>query len=228
MIPAPSVVPIVPRSERDVPRPRAQSIGAVLLVAGAVSMLFVPAGPLAQCGVWAFEGATQTYLLLSVVVAAGLALLVRLPKCSAVAPALALGAALPMLGAALASWGGFLQGSCAPSDSLAVLLVVESAGALAVASCSTWLLYARDEIEPWYGTRGVVVSSILGALIVFIGMGVDLAGVRGGGELTSGAFFVSGPLVWAAVVALCGWLRRTPAIALTTCSFVQVTWLLLR
>jgi hypothetical protein len=133
-----------------------------------------------------------------------------------------------MLGAAVASWGGFLQGSCSSTDSLAVLLVVESAGALAVASCSTWLLYARDEIEPWYGTRGVVVSGMLGALIVVIGAGVDLAGLSGNGELASGAFFVSGPLVWGTVVALCGWLRRTPAIALTVCSVLQVGWLLTR
>ena len=181
MLSAPSAVPLTPREERDVPRPRAQSIGAVLLVAGVVSMLFVPAGPLAQCGVWAFEGAAQTYLLLSVVVVAGLGLLDRLPKCSAVAAALALGAALPILGAALASLGGLVNGSCSSTDSLAVLLVVESAGALAVASCSTWLLYTRDEIEPWYGTRGVVVSAMLGALIVAIGVGVDLAGLGGDG-----------------------------------------------
>ena len=228
MLPVPSAVPLLPRDEREVPRPRAQSIGAVLLVAGAVSMLFVPAGPMGECGVWAFEGAAQTYLLLSVVVAAGLALLVRLPKCSAVAPALALGASLPMLGAALAGWGGLIHGSCASSDSLAVLLVVESAGALAVASCSTWLLYARDEIEPWYGTRGVVISGILGAVIVVIGVGVDLAGLNGDGELASGAFFVSGPLVWGVVVGLCGWLRRTPAVAVTICSCLQVVWLLMR
>ena len=224
MLPVTAPTPV----ERGLPRPRARSIGLVLLVSGLASLPLVHTQPVVACGSWTYDASALTHLMLVAILLAAGALILQLPKTSAAAPALALGASLPLLGGAAAGWIWLVKVGCASAtvDQLAVSMVVQTASALAVAGCSAWLLYARDELEPWYGTRGVVLSSIVGLSILFIGLGSQFLETGGFSNMGQLAFLVSGPVVWSVIAALAGWLRRTPAITLMVCPVIQLVWVL--
>jgi hypothetical protein len=179
--------------------PQAGSVGVVLL-ACALPLAF--AAPMADV--------PAASALVAVVAIAGLALAARLPRCSAVAPAAAVGASLPLV------TGAVLSGRPVPTT------VTIGAG-LAAIGVSVWLLRGRGELEPWHGARGVLVSTA-GAMVLLGagGISVGTEAVAGGGlspELVHDALQTFVP--WSVLVAGSGWLRRSPAIALLVPPVVQ-------
>ncbi|HVQ86825.1 MAG TPA: hypothetical protein VMT88_01470, partial [Actinomycetes bacterium] len=213
---------------RSLPGPRARSIGAIQLVAG---LCMAPAlwsrQTLTGCVGHELIGTPASALLMLAIVASGCALVLGVPRCSAIAPALAAGAAVLLLGAAAAGWASIGGTSCLDVgvDSPGVLLVVQTGGSLAVLVAAVALLYARDEFEPWGGAHGVIAASAAAATTLVIGVGFTLliavpAGFSGLSVILAVA------LPWAVCVGATGWLRRSPAIAVVACMAVQAIWLL--
>lgn len=212
------------------PRPRARSIGLTLIVLGGLlvpCVAFDP--PTAHCASTSWSGTSVAGLLTGLVVLAGLVLVLARPRASAVAPGLALGAGLPLLGSAIGgiSWVATTECSSSLLGASAALLIVQAGAALAVLVTSGWLLYVRDELEPWTGTRGVVLASAGGLAVLTLGIGA-IAVWGSGSEIASVVSgTLAGPLPWAVAVALTGWLRRSPGVAVLVGGTMQVAALLL-
>jgi hypothetical protein len=86
------------------------------------------------------------------------------------------------------------------------------------------LLIARDEIEPWYGASGVVVSAAGALTVLVIGVGSTVL-LHTEASLASSTIAIAVP--WACAVAATGWLRPSPAVAMVTPAVIQAMWLLL-
>lgn len=179
-----------PRAIRPAPRPvGVPGTGAVLLVCGAALAVTVP-----------LLGVPAGSALVSVVAVSGLVLVARLPRLRSVALAAALGAAIPLL-----AW--------APSGRYPGSAVFAVGAALAVGAVTAWRLCRRQEWAPWHGTRGVLVASAAG--LVLLGAGVlvlEARGPGGGQALLVAALRTAVP--WALLVAATGWLRRPLGAAL--------------
>ncbi len=217
---------VVPRA---LPRPRARSIGAVHLVAAACMLAALPPQQLGtSCAGAEFIGTPAAGYLLLAIVTSGLALLLRVPRCSAVAPALAAGAALSLLGGAAAGWVWFGGQPCpeAGFNTPAVGLVLQTGGAIAVLGTAVWLLYSRHEFEPWAGARGVVASTAaaVSTLVIGVGFAVLIAHPAG---FSAGVVFLAVALPWTLSIGAIGWLRQSPALGVMTSVGIQALWLLL-
>ena len=105
-----------------------------------------------------------------------------------------------------------------------VTLHIVTAASAAVVATSLWLLVSRDEIEPWYGTTGVVASAAAALTVLIVGFGFS-AILHDEGLLTATTFAVTIP--WAVAAGATGWLRPSPAIAMVTPAVGQAIWLLI-
>lgn len=214
-------------SKAAVPRPRARSIGVTLLCLGGLLLpaLYL-ATPAKVCEVDPWVAGPLGAALTTLVLLAGAALALQRPRTSAVAPALALGAAFPLLGQAIGGIVWVATTECAPSllDARSGLLVVQAGAAIAVTVTAGWLLYVRDEIEPWSGTRGVVIAAAAGLALLTVSVGVIVVwGIGGHASVWTAA--LAGPIPWALAITLTGWLRRSPALALMMGSLLQAIFL---
>jgi hypothetical protein len=158
---------------------------------------------------------------------ASVAMIARLPRMSAIAPALSLGASIPLLGGAIAGWVWVSGQPCMGNvlDREVVTLHIVTAASAAIVATSLWLLVSRDEIEPWYAARGVVVSAA-GAVTVLI-LGVGFTVILHEGALFGATMFAI-TLPWTIIVAATGWLRPSPAVAIAVPAIGQALWLLIR
>jgi hypothetical protein len=158
---------------------------------------------------------------------ASVAMVARLPKVSAIGPALSLGAAVSLLGSAIAGWTWVAGQPCMGNvlDREVVTLQVITAASAAVVATSVWLLVSRDEIEPWYGATGVLISAAGALNVLVIGIGSTVL-LQGGTPFAATTFAITLP--WAIAVGMTGWLRPSPAIAMVTPAVIQAVWLLVR
>ena len=223
------MLPVVtlPAISRVPRRPRARRIGLVLLAAAAVIAPTVAASSwAASCDSPPSSWAPLGPVLVLLIAVAGSTLLPGFSGATAVAPALALGAGLPLLAGAVGDWLWLSQASCAASmhDAAPALLVLRAGAALAVISTSAWLLYARDELEPWSGTQGVVSAGAAALTVVVLGIGLSALVID---STEPGAVIIafSYALPWALAVGLTGWLRRSPALAIVVGGALQLAWL---
>jgi hypothetical protein len=90
---------------------------------------------------------------------------------------------------------------------------------------SVWLLLSRDEIEPWYAARGVLVSAAGGLTVLILGVGFTVI-LHESSPFAATTFAITVP--WAIVVTMTGWLRPSPALALAVPAIGQAVWLLIR
>jgi hypothetical protein len=164
--------------------------------------------------------------LAAFVALAAVAMIVRAPRVSAIGPALSLGASLPLFGGAVAGWMWVANQPCMGNvlDREVVTLHIVTAASAAVVATSLWLLVSRDEIEPWYGTTGVVVSAAAALTVLAVGIGFS-AILHDEGLLAATTFAVTIP--WAIAVGVTGWLRPSPAIAIVAPAVGQAIWLLI-
>lgn len=210
--------------ERALPRPRARTIG-VLFVAlgGSTAVAVASAAPDTACTGTPWLGTPLGVFLGLLIVVIGASLIVEVPRASAVAPALALGAAMPLLGGALGGLAWVGTATCTESvlEAPSGWLVVQAGAALATVMVSWWLLYARDEFEPWSGAGGVLASTVAGLFVLIVGAGVILVATSQDAASVLDTW-LSGPVPWAVAVALTGWLRRSPALAVVAGSVLQV------
>jgi hypothetical protein len=207
-------------------RPRARNIGLAQGVAAVALLVVLGPGPVTGCGVGPARQLVAGGVELSLLVAiAAVGMLTRVPRMSAIAPALSLGAALPLLVGGMAAWTAASGPDCLSGmlDRDVVAWVVVPAAAAAVVATSAWLLVSRREVEPWYGARGVAVSAAAALTVLVVGLG--FAGVLHGEDvLMTATLAVTIP--WALAVAGTGWLRSSPAAALVTPALTQALWLL--
>ncbi len=163
-----------------------------------------------------------------IVLFAGMALVLERPRTSAVAPCLALGAGLPVLGGAIGGviWSATTACGSSLLDTHAALMIVEAGAALAVVVTSAWVLYVRDELEPWSGTRGVVLASCAALLVLTVGVGMFIVWGSDVASVNVLIASLNGPLPWAVAVALTGWLLCSPGIAVLVGGTVQLLALL--
>ncbi|MCZ3389879.1 MAG: hypothetical protein LH645_12370 [Actinomycetia bacterium] len=208
-------------------RPRMRNVGLVHVVAALVLAATLALGAMHGCAgddVQVLPAAAVMTLLIGL---AGLAMTLRLPRATAVAPALAAGASLTLLGGATSGWAWVLAQPCVGNilDREVVTLLLVTAASAAVLATSLWLLVSRDEIEPWHATRGVVVATAAAVTVLVLGTGfaVLLRDATGTPVLAMAAVTVP----WAGAVAATGWLRPSPAIAVVTPAVLQALWLLL-
>jgi hypothetical protein len=222
-----SVVVDAPTRSRRRLRPQSRSVGVAHAVAALALVSVLAFGPLKDCSGTSVNIIPAGLALASFVALASVAMLTRMPRTSAIAPALALGAALPLLGRAMAGWQWLSTQPCVGNvlDREVVTLLIVTASAAAVAATALWLLVSRDEIEPWYGATGVVVATAGAMTVLVLGAGYAL--------LLHGQTPLSPPLAgviipWAVIAGLTGWLRPSPAVAIAIPAFGQALWLLLR
>ena len=207
-------------------RPQMRSVGIAHAVAAAALLGVLGFGTLTACSGADVRMIPAGAELAMFVLLSSVVMLVRTPKVSAIAPALALGASVALLGGAIAGWTWFASQPCMGNvlDREMVTLHVVTAAAAAVVVTSLWLLIARDEIEPWYGASGVVVSAAGALTVLIIGVGSTVL-LHTGTPLAATTIAVTIP--WAIAVAATGWLRPSPAIAMVTPAVGQAIWLLL-
>lgn len=207
-------------------RPRMRDVGlvhvAAALVLGVALALAMMQGCVGNDAQLLPSGITMAGLI----GLAGVSMALRLPRATAVAPALAAGASLTLLGSAAAGWVWVYSQPCSGNvlgHEEVTLLLVTAASAAALGT-SLWLLVSRDEIEPWHATRGVVAATAAGLSVLVLGIGfaVLLADTT---EMPVPAM-VAVTVPWAAAVAATGWLRPSPAIAVVTPAVLQGVWLL--
>jgi hypothetical protein len=158
---------------------------------------------------------------------ASVTMIARLPRMSAIAPALSLGASLPLFGGAVAGWMWVSDQPCMGNvlDREVVTLHIVTAASAAIMATSIWLLVSRDEIEPWYAARGVVVSAAGAFTVLVLGFGFTVI-LHEYSPFAATTFAITLP--WAIVVAMTGWLRPSPAVALAVPAIGQAVWLLIR
>jgi hypothetical protein len=220
------------RAALDVPaggvkqvRPRMRNVGIAHGIAAGVLLAVLAFSSLVGCSGVPVRPIPAGIGLSLLVATASVAMVARIPRMTAIAPALALGASLPLLSGAVFGWVWLSRQGCMTSTQnreLAAMLLV-AAATIAVLVTSLWLLVSRDEIEPWFGARGVALSSA--AALTVLGLALGYAAVlHDGGRTAFATLAVAGP--WAVAVAGTGWLRPSPAIALAAPALTQVAWLL--
>jgi hypothetical protein len=208
-------------------RPRMRNVGLVHVAAALVLSATLALGAMQGCAGDDVEVLPAAGLLALLIGVAGLAMTSRLPRATAVAPALAAGAAFTLLGGATSGWAWVMAQPCVGNilDREVVTLLLVTASSVAVLATSLWLLVSRDEIEPWHATRGVIIATAAAATVLVLGCGfaVLLRDTTGMPVLAMAAVTVP----WAVAVAATGWLRPSPAIAVVTPAVLQALWLLL-
>ncbi len=207
-------------------RPRMRNVGFVHVVAALVLGIALTFGTMRGCGgddVHMLPSAVTMSVLIAV---AGLAMTLRLPRATAVAPALAAGSSLTLLGGAAAGWLWVASQPCVGNvlDREVVTLLLVTASAAAVLATALWLLVSRDELEPWQATRGVVVATIAAATVLVMAVGFAVL-MRDTFEMPV-AVVAAVTVPWAISVAATGWLRPSPAVAVVTPAVLQALWLL--
>ena len=209
-------------------RPRMRSVGVVHVVAALTMAPLLMAGELRGCAGSDVRGIPAGLVLALIVGLAGVVMVLRTPRASAVAPAASAGASLSLLGGAGAGWIWLASQPCLGNslDREVVILLLVTAGAAAALGTSLWLLYSRDELEPWYATRGVVLASAASAMLLVCGVGFA-ALMHDAGETPVAVTSVAVSVPWAIAVAATGWLRPRPAVAAVMPAAVQGLWLLL-
>ncbi|MFL6181290.1 MAG: hypothetical protein ACJ73J_03200 [Actinomycetes bacterium] len=216
-----------PVRESNRVRPRMRSVGVAHGVASLALLGVLAFGSLDGCDgvpVRVIPGALELALFVAL---ASVAMIARLPRMSAIAPALSLGASLPLLGGAVAGWMWVSAQPCMGNvlDREVVTLHIVTAASAAVLVTSLWLLLSRDEVEPWYAARGVAVSAAGAATVLVLGVGFIVI-LHERSPFAATTFAITVP--WAIVVAMTGWLRPSPAVALAVPAVCQALWLLLR
>lgn len=209
-------------------RPRMRSVGVVNVVAALTMAPLLTAGELRGCAGEDVRGIPAGLALALIIAAAGVVMVLRTPRASAVAPAASVGASLSLLGGAAAGWIWIASQRCVGNtlDREVVTLLLVTAGATAALGTSLWLLYARDELEPWYATRGVVLAAAASATLLVCGVGFAVL-MHDAGEMPVAVTSVAVSVPWAIAVAATGWLRPSPAVAAVMPAAVQAMWLLL-
>ena len=208
-------------------RPRIRSVGLVHVVAALVLGVVTALGTMQGCAGDDVQLLPAGITMAGLVALAGGAMALRLPRVDAVAPALAAGASLTLLGSAAAGWVWVFAQPC-PGDVLdreVVTLLLVTAASAAVLATSLWLLVSRDEIEPWHATRGVVAATAGGLSVLVLGIG--FAVLLADASETPVPAMVALTLPWAAAVGATGWLRPSPAIAVVAPAALQAVWLLI-
>ena len=207
-------------------RPRMRDVGVVHVVAAVVLGATLSLAALRGCADGEVGLVPSAAAMAALIGVAGLAMTLRVPRATAVAPALAAGSALTLLGGSGAGWLWVRSQQCAGNvlDREAVALLLVSASAAAVLATALWLLVSGDELEPWHATRGVVVATVAAVTVLVLGVGFALL-MRGTTEVPAAAM-VAVALPWALAVAATGWLRPSPAIAVVTPGIIQGLWLL--
>lgn len=208
-------------------RPRMRDVGLVHVVSALVLSLSLGLGTMQACTGDDIGILTSAVAMAVVIGAAGLAMTLRVPRATAVAPALAAGSALTLLGSSAAGWLWVRSQPCAGNvfDREVVTLLMVSAAAAAVLATSVWLLVSRDELEPWHATRGVVVATVAGVTVLVLGVGSAV--LMSGTTEVPAAAMAAVAVPWAVAAAAAGWLRPSPAIAVVTPTILQGAWLLL-
>jgi hypothetical protein len=204
-----------------------RDVGVVHVVAALVLLAVLGIGELRNCAGVAVEVIVAAPALTALVGLAGVAMAMRLPRATAVAPALAVGASLLLVGGAASGWVWVSTQPCTGNvlDREVVTMLLVSAASVAVLATAVWLLFSRDELEPWYATRGVVLSAAAALMIFVATVGVAVLADRTGTALAVSVLAISLP--WAVLAAGTGWLRPSPAMALALPAAVQAGWLLL-
>ena len=207
-------------------RPRMRNVGLVHVVSALVLGMSLVLGTMQACTGEDVPVMSSALMMAALVGVAGVAMTVRVPRVTAVAPALAAGSALTLLGGSAAGWLWVRSQPCVGNvlDREIVTLLLVAASAAAVLATSLWLLVSRDEIEPWHATRGVVVSTVASVTVLVMGLGFAVL-MRGSTEMPATAV-APVVLMWAVAVAATGWLRPRPATAVVTPAILQVLWLL--
>lgn len=211
---------------RRMPRTRS---GGVVVVASALAMVpMLLTEPLPGCATEDAASIPAAFALVVVTAVAGLVLVLRVPRTSAIAPAIACGASTSLLGGTAAGWIWIGSQPCVGNalDRELVTLLLVAAGSAAVLATSLWLLYTRDELEPWNGARGVVTATAASAVVLICGAGTVML-VHDAGAVPVPVVVTAVVLPWAGAVALTGWLRRSPAMAVMLPAGLQAAWLLL-
>jgi hypothetical protein len=204
-----------------------RSVGIVHVVAALTMAPLLTIGELQGCAGDDVRGIPAGLPLALLVAVAGVVMTLRVPRMSAIAPAASVGAALSLLGGACAGWIWLLTQPCRGNalDREVVTLLLVTAGAAAVLGTSLWLLYSRDELEPWYATRGVVVAAAASVTVLICGVGFAVL-LHDAGETPVAVTAAAVSVPWAAAVGLTGWLRPSPAVAAVVPAGVQGLWLL--
>ncbi len=207
-------------------RPRMRNVGLVHVVAAGVLAATLALGAMHGCAGDDVQVLPAAGLMALLIGLAGVAMTVRLPRATAVAPALSAGASFALLGGAASGWAWVLAQPCVGNilDREVVTLLLVTAASAAVLATSTWLLVSRDEIEPWHATRGVVVATAAAVTVLVLGVGFAVL-LRDTSEMPVLAM-AAVTVPWAGAVAATGWLRPSPAIAVVTPAALQAVWLL--
>jgi hypothetical protein len=223
------VFKVVDAPTRDVQRvrPRMRDVGLVQVVAAIVLAVTLALGAMQGCAGDDVQVLPAAGVLTVLIGLAGLAMAVRLPRVTAVAPALSAGASITLLGGAVSGWAWVLAQPCFGNilDREVVTLLLVTAASAAVLATSIWLLVSRDEIEPWHATRGVVVAAAAAVSVLVLGIGFAVL-LSDTSEMPVPAM-VALTVPWAGALAATGWLRPRPAIAAVTPAALQALWLLL-
>jgi hypothetical protein len=204
-----------------------RSVGVAHAVAAVALLVVLAFGSLTGCDGVEVQAISAGLVLAAFVAVAAVLMIARVPRMSAVGPALSLGASLPLLGGAVAGWMWVSTQPCMGNvlDREVVTLHIVTAASVAVMATSVWLLVSRDEIEPWFGATGVAVSSAAALTMLILGIGFSVI-LHPETEGMSTAMAVTLP--WVAVVTATGWLRPKPAIAVVIPAATQALWLLIR
>ena len=222
-----NVVVDAPVRESKRVRPQMRSVGVAHGVASLALLGVLAFGSLDGCDgvpVRVIPGGLELALFVTL---ASVVMIARLPRVSAIGPALSLGASIPLLGGAIAGWMWVSAQPCMGNvlDREVVTLHIVTAASAAVMVTSLWLLVSRDEVEPWYAARGVAVSAAGALTVLVLGVGFMVI-LHEQSPFTATTFAITVP--WAIVVALTGWLRPSPAVAMAVPAIGQAVWLLLR
>lgn len=207
-------------------RPRMRNVGLVHVAAALVLGAALAVGTMQGCAGNDVQVLPSGITMAAFIALAGGSMALRLPRATAVAPALAAGASLTLLGSAAAGWVWVLSQPCVGNvlDREVVTLLLVTAASMATMATALWLLVSRDEIEPWHATRGVVAATAAGLTVLVLGIG--FAVLLADTTETPVPAMVAMTLPWAVAVAATGWLRPSPAIAVVTPPLLQAVWLL--
>lgn len=208
-------------------RPRMRNVGMVHVLASLVLAATLTLGSMHGCTGGNVDVLPAAGLMAVLIGLAGLAMTLQLPRATAVAPALSVGASCTLLGGATAGWVWVLAQPCAGNvlDGEVVTLLLVTAASTAVLAMSTWLLASRDEIEPWHATRGVVAATAGAVTVLVLGVGFSVL-LRDTSDMPMVAM-VALTASWSASIAATGWLRPSPAVAVMTPAALQALWLIL-
>jgi hypothetical protein len=207
-------------------RPRMRNVGIVHVVAALVLGVALAFGTMRGCAGDDVHMLPSAITMSALIGLAGVAMTLRVPRATAVAPALAAGSSLTLLGGAAAGWLWVAGQPCAGNvlDNEVVTLLLVTASAAAALATALWLLVSRDELEPWQATRGVVLASVAAMTVLVLAIGFAVL-LRDTFE-TPVAVVAAVAVPWAVAIAATGWLRPSPAVAVVTPAALQALWLL--